>query len=72
MYMYYKCWCDVSAIYKLYSMTSSLQYYDTEWTLWDRFEVAGVKEGGAEMTLREFLDYFKVACSACDVHVQCM
>lgn len=30
-----------------------LKYYDTEWTLWDRFEVKG------EMTLREFLDYFK-------------
>lgn len=29
------------------------QYYEKEWTLWDRFEVAG------EMTLREFLDYFK-------------
>lgn len=30
-----------------------LKYYDTEWTLWDRFEVAG------EMSLREFIDYFK-------------
>lgn len=30
-----------------------LKYYDTEWTLWDRFEVKG------EMTLKEFLDYFK-------------
>ncbi|KAK7794144.1 hypothetical protein R5R35_012527 [Gryllus longicercus] len=30
-----------------------LKYYETEWTLWDRFEVAG------ELTLREFLDYFK-------------
>ncbi|CAA9999901.1 unnamed protein product [Nesidiocoris tenuis] len=29
------------------------KYYDTEWTLWDRFEVQG------EMTLREFMDYFK-------------
>ena len=33
-----------------------LKYYDTEWTLWDRFEVKG------ELTLKEFLDYFK------DVH----
>lgn len=30
-----------------------LKYYDTEWTLWDRFEVTG------EMSLREFIDYFK-------------
>ncbi|XP_059608519.1 ubiquitin-like modifier-activating enzyme 1 [Phlebotomus argentipes] len=28
-------------------------YYDIEWTLWDRFEVTG------ELTLAEFLDYFK-------------
>ena len=36
------------------------QYYDIEWTLWDRFDVCGVKEGGGEMTLREFLKYFQV------------
>lgn len=30
-----------------------MKYYDEEWTLWDRFEVVG------ELTLREFLDYFK-------------
>ncbi|CAG2061919.1 unnamed protein product [Timema podura] len=30
-----------------------LKYYDKEWSLWDRFEVTG------ELTLREFLDYFK-------------
>ncbi|CAL7947644.1 unnamed protein product [Xylocopa violacea] len=29
------------------------KFYDTEWTLWDRFEVKG------ELTLKEFLDYFK-------------
>jgi len=29
------------------------KYYDTEFTLWDRFEVQG------EMTLREFISYFK-------------
>lgn len=29
------------------------KYYDTEWTSWDRFEVTG------EMTLSEFIDYFK-------------
>jgi ubiquitin-activating enzyme E1 len=35
------------------------KYYDTEWTLWSRFEVQGVKENGDEMTLREFLEYFQ-------------
>ncbi|KAG5326324.1 UBA1 enzyme, partial [Pseudoatta argentina] len=30
-----------------------LKYYDIKWTLWDRFEVKG------ELTLKEFLDYFK-------------
>lgn len=30
-----------------------MTYYDKEWTLWDRFEITG------EMTLKEFLDYFK-------------
>lgn len=29
------------------------KYYDIEWNLWDRFEVQG------EMTLCEFLEYFK-------------
>lgn len=29
------------------------KYYDIEWTIWDRFEVEG------EMTLREFIQYFK-------------
>merc|ERR1719400_424842 len=28
-----------------------LKYYDTEWTLWDRFEVNSVKEDGKEMTM---------------------
>lgn len=39
-----------------------LKYYDTEWSLWDRFEVDGVKlakNGLSEMTLEEFMDYFK-------------
>jgi hypothetical protein len=31
-----------------------LQYNDTEFTLWDRFEVPG------DMTLQELLDYFQV------------
>merc|ERR1712142_1090334 len=36
-----------------------LKYYDTEWTLWDRFEVNSVKEDGKEMTMADFIDYFK-------------
>jgi len=34
------------------------KYYETEWTLWDRFEVNAIKEDGQEMTLQEFMDYF--------------
>merc|ERR1711978_255679 len=34
------------------------KYYETEWTLWDRFEVNAVKADGNEMTLQEFMDYF--------------
>ena len=30
-----------------------------EWTLWDRFDVPGLKADGSEMTLRDFMDYFK-------------
>lgn len=33
------------------------QYYDTEFSLWDRFEVQG------DMTLKEFIDYFQVSQS---------
>lgn len=29
------------------------KYYDTEWTLWDRFEVTG------DMTLEQFINHFK-------------
>ncbi|KAM4663197.1 LOW QUALITY PROTEIN: ubiquitin-like modifier-activating enzyme 1 [Discoglossus pictus] len=35
------------------------KYYENEWTLWDRFEVKGVQSNGEEMTLKQFLDYFK-------------
>lgn len=38
----------------VYVLTVWFQYYDTYFTLWDRFEVEG------EMTLQEFLDYFQV------------
>ncbi len=37
---------------------SSTQYYDIEWTLWDRFDVSGSKADGSEMTLKDFMDYF--------------
>lgn len=36
----------------------SFQYYNIDWTLWDRFDLMGLKEDGSEMTLREFMDYF--------------
>ncbi|XP_018414690.1 PREDICTED: ubiquitin-like modifier-activating enzyme 1 isoform X2 [Nanorana parkeri] len=35
------------------------KYYEHEWTLWDRFEVKGIQDNGEEMTLKQFLDYFK-------------
>jgi len=36
------------------------KYYDTDWTLWDRFEVEAIRPGSdKEMTLQEFMDYFK-------------
>uniref|UniRef100_A0A8U7NYH7 E1 ubiquitin-activating enzyme n=1 Tax=Corvus moneduloides TaxID=1196302 RepID=A0A8U7NYH7_CORMO len=35
------------------------KYYEVEWTLWDRFEVQGLQPDGREMTLRQFLAYFK-------------
>lgn len=36
------------------------KYYDTEFTLWDRFELDGSKGKSGEMTLQELLDYFQV------------
>nr|XP_039247456.1 ubiquitin-like modifier-activating enzyme 1 [Styela clava] len=39
-----------------------LKYYDTEWSLWDRFEIDGIKlakEGESEMTLGGFMEYFQ-------------
>ncbi|KAM4798221.1 ubiquitin-like modifier-activating enzyme 1 isoform X3 [Urocitellus parryii] len=35
------------------------QYYNHEWTLWDRFDVQGLQSNGEEMTLKQFLDHFK-------------
>ncbi|KAJ8411991.1 hypothetical protein AAFF_G00142580 [Aldrovandia affinis] len=37
----------------------SHKYYEIDWTLWDRFEVKGLQASGEEMTLKQFLDYFK-------------
>lgn len=31
---------------------------DKTWTLWDRFEIDGRKEGGKEMTIKDLIDYF--------------
>uniref|UniRef100_A0A7N8XYG9 E1 ubiquitin-activating enzyme n=1 Tax=Mastacembelus armatus TaxID=205130 RepID=A0A7N8XYG9_9TELE len=42
-----------------------VSYYEIDWTLWDRFEVTGLQPNGEEMTLRQFLDYFKV----CSQHI---
>ena len=36
-----------------------LQYYDEEFSLWDRIEVNGIKDDGVEMTLEEFINYFQ-------------
>lgn len=36
------------------------KYYETEFSLWDRFELDGRKEDGSEMTLKDLLDYFQV------------
>ena len=33
------------------------KYYETEWTLWDRFVISN--EEGKEKTLEEFMKYFK-------------
>jgi len=41
-------------------LASKEKYYDTEWTLWDRFELDSVQPGtDREMTLQEFMDYFE-------------
>jgi hypothetical protein len=46
------------------------KYYDTEFTLWDRFEVDGGTQGksGGEMTLQELIDYFQVGRCYCVSH----
>lgn len=36
------------------------KYYETEFSLWDRFQVDGSKGASGEMTLQELLDHFKV------------
>jgi len=36
------------------------KYYETEWTLWDRFEIEGLLPGTEkEMTLQELMDFFQ-------------
>ena len=35
------------------------KYYETDWTLWDRFELDAMVPGeDREMTLQEFMDHF--------------
>merc|ERR1712126_556198 len=50
-------------LYKLVQGHSNVEKeknYDTEWTLWDRFELEAVQPGSdREMTLQEFMDYFE-------------
>ena len=46
------------------------KYYETEFSLWDRFEVDGSKGAAGEMTLQELLDHFQVFISSnlgCDL-----
>jgi len=44
-------------------MVGDVQYYDNEFTLWDRFEVDG------ELTLEQFLQYFQVSLSLLPVEL---
>lgn len=57
------CFNELHAVWMLILMVMVwlyLQYYEIDWTLWDRFEVKGIQPSGEEMTLKQFLDYFKV------------
>uniref|UniRef100_UPI00398E7F4A ubiquitin-like modifier-activating enzyme 1 isoform X2 n=1 Tax=Pristiophorus japonicus TaxID=55135 RepID=UPI00398E7F4A len=40
-------------------LAAKKKYHDTEWTMWDRINVQGIKPNGEEMTLAEFLEHFK-------------
>jgi ubiquitin-activating enzyme E1 len=35
------------------------KYYDTEFSLWDRIEIQGLREDGSEMTLKDVIDHFQ-------------
>ena len=48
-----------------------MQYYEIDWTLWDRFEVKGIQPNGEEMTLRQFIDYFKVLSPRLTTSLSC-
>jgi len=46
----------------MFTLNPGPQYYDNEWTLWDRFDLDGIalaKEGAGEMTLADLMDYFQ-------------
>uniref|UniRef100_A0A8C5BVG7 Ubiquitin-like modifier activating enzyme 1 n=1 Tax=Gadus morhua TaxID=8049 RepID=A0A8C5BVG7_GADMO len=49
----------------------SHKYYEIDWTLWDRFEVKGIQPNGEEMTLRQFIDYFKVLSPRLTTSLSC-
>ena len=51
---------SISTIISFLFLFLFFQYHDTEFTLWDRFEVKGLNEAGEEMTLQNLFDYFQV------------
>lgn len=55
----------MSAVYNWFWLCGFLQFYDTEFTLWDRFDVKG------EMSLEQFLNHFKVCNIMVEIYLQC-
>ena len=53
------CVCVCVCTMHLMCVLSLMQYCGKKWTLWDRFEIEGVREQG-EMTLGDLMDYFEV------------
>ncbi|XP_072136899.1 ubiquitin-like modifier-activating enzyme 1 [Mobula birostris] len=45
--------------------------HDIEWTLWDRINVQGIQPNGNEMTLEEFLNYFKAKHNLDVIFIHC-